>query len=281
MIQKKELKLTDRAWDNLYGRLERDGLLAANRRASRPTASLAWRRVAVAAVLAVAVVLAWRAMQQPAATDMLVLHNETNGSTLVTMLEDGSVVYLAGETSIHYPNHFDDGKREISLQGDAFFDINRRRDCPFFIDAEPVRVEVLGTAFGIRNSGRSAFSLSVERGEVRVTLKKNSQTVHVKAGNRVWLQSGSLQMAAIDTTASGNRMQHVHFKDERLADVVHIINMNARPVQLEVAPELADRRLTVAFADDDPETMAHLICLALDLQHTQRDRTILISGKDD
>jgi len=278
MTPKKEPTLTDRAWDSLYGRLESDGLLT-NHHTSRP--ALAWRRIAVAAVIALAAALAWRTAQQPAATtDMLVLHNEASESTLVTMLEDGTVVYLAGETSIRYPTHFGDDKREILLRGDAFFDINRRPDCPFLIDAGQVRVEVLGTAFGIRNGNRPAFSLSVERGEVKVTLKRNNQTVHVKAGRRVSLQSGKLQPAAADDATPDNRLQRIHFKDERLADVVHIINMNARPVRLEVAPEVADRRLTVAFDGDDPEMMAQLICLALDLHPTKRDRTIRIADKN-
>ncbi|MDR1406413.1 MAG: FecR domain-containing protein [Tannerella sp.] len=272
--------MTDRAWDTLCERLTRDSLLTSACSVARPSALPAWCLAAgIAAVLAVAAVVGWRltpdagnAMPQY----MHVLHNEARSSTLVSMLEDGSVVYLSGETSIRYPAHFGEDRREIALQGNAFFDINRSPECPFFVDTEPVRVEVLGTAFGIQHSERSDFSLSVRRGEVRVTLKKNNRTLRVKAGHTVRLEANGLQLTEDDSTTVNAHLHHIHFKDERLADVVHILNRHTPSLQIEVAPELSDIRLTVAFDDDDPETMVHLICLALDLRHSQHDRTVYI-----
>lgn len=92
--------------------------------------------------------------------------------TLVTTLEDGSVVFLAKETSIRYPEHFVSDKREVSLQGDAFFDVAKNRERPFWIDTEQVKIEVLGTAFSVKSVEDAPFRLSVQRGTVRVTLKK-------------------------------------------------------------------------------------------------------------
>jgi ferric-dicitrate binding protein FerR (iron transport regulator) len=274
-----ERMMTDRAWNRLHERLSSDGLLAGDG-TSPPPAVRRWPRLAgIAAVLAAVAALGWwTATRQPgsAARDMRVIHNDESGSTLVSMLEDGSVVYLSGETSIRYPTRFDEDRREITLRGDAFFDIHSNRARPFVIDTEPATVEVQGTAFGIRNSHRSAFSLSVRQGEVRVTLKKNRLTALVKAGQTVWLQDGRLLPANGLAPADDALLQRIHFKDERLADVVHILNRHTRPVRIEIDPELADLRLTVAFAGDDAHTMAHLICLALGLRHVQSEQTIYI-----
>lgn len=47
-------------------------------------------------------------------------------TTLATTLEDGSIVYLAGNAAIHYPEHFQPDKREVSLQGNALFRCHRK-----------------------------------------------------------------------------------------------------------------------------------------------------------
>ena len=46
-------------------------------------------------------------------------------------------------TSIRYPEHFVSDKREVSLQGDAFFDVAKKQKQPFWIDTKEVKIEVL------------------------------------------------------------------------------------------------------------------------------------------
>lgn len=61
----------------------------------------------------------------------------------------------------------------MSLKGNALFDIAGNRARPFFIETGKVQIEVIGTAFHVRNSGNSPFELAVQRGEVKVTQKQN------------------------------------------------------------------------------------------------------------
>ena len=104
------------------------------------------------------------------------LTQENQGvSTLATTLEDGSVVLLAKETSLLYPKHFIADKREVSLQGNAFFDVAKKQGQPFWIDTEQAKIEVLGTAFSVQSDENAPFRLSVQRGIVKVTLKKGNQ----------------------------------------------------------------------------------------------------------
>lgn len=52
---------------------------------------------------------------------LLTLHNNEASTTLVTTLEDGSIVYLADNSQLSYPEHFQREKREVSLLGNAHF----------------------------------------------------------------------------------------------------------------------------------------------------------------
>jgi ferric-dicitrate binding protein FerR (iron transport regulator) len=277
MIEKKD-NVTNRAWEHLYQRLEHEGLLSGKEEtpvySSFRPATLRW--AACIAVLFTGLLSGWflirKDVQEPALT---VLHNEKNASTLVSMLKDSSIVYLFGEATIQYPESFGVEKREIKLKGNAFFEVSRNPDCPFLIDTKPATIEVLGTAFDVRSDGAS-FLLSVWNGVVKVTLKKNDQTVYVKAGEAIALESMRLRLTDAKMIPFGEHLKRIYFKDEQLGNVVNIINTNLDSVRLKVEPTLESRLLTAAFAEETPQTMAELICLALNLQYVQKQNMIYI-----
>lgn len=271
---------TDEAWNLLYNRLSEDGLLPdlqADKRSFIYTAPFKW--VASIAILLVGIVAASIVLNQNLnAKQLLSLYNENNEATLVTTLEDGSIVYLADQTSLQYPEHFEEKKREVFLRGNAFFDVKGNKKRPFVVETDLIQVEVLGTAFNVKGKDLDNFSLSVDRGKVKVTLKKTGQSINIKAGETGLLRADVLEtIPTKDVNQFYNYTRQMQFKDERLADVVRVINKNTEGVQLEVAPSLEDRLLTVTFSNDSADAMAQLICMALNLQYVQQDNRIHIS----
>lgn len=197
-MKQKEIKgKTNRAWNTLYQRLDEEGLLSG--RPASPFRSLAWKRgVAAAAVALLCLLVSVTYLNrsgQDTDPNLLTRRNSETATTLVTTLEDGSVVYLAGNTSLKFPEHFSSDRREVSLQGNALFEVAGNRKRPFVIETEDTRIEVLGTAFNVKSNDSSPFELSVQRGEVKVTLKKDGQDIHVKAGETVTLLSRRLQLS--------------------------------------------------------------------------------------
>lgn len=275
-LKERNNRKTDQAWNRLYCRLEKDGLLAtgkATRHSLRRTA-IKWT---AAAILLLGLYLSTNYFNQPdpAAHRNLLTRQNMETTTLATTLEDGSIVYLAGNAAIHYPEHFQPDKREISLQGNALFDIAGNRKRPFLIETEDTRIEVLGTAFNVKSDGSQPFELSVQRGMVKVTLKKSNQDVFVKEGETVTLASRKLLVGPTGNPDQfAQYIRQIRFKDERLADILRIINLHTNDIRLQTIPSLEDRKLTVTFSDNTPETMAELICAALNLQ-TSRDKNVI------
>jgi len=268
------------AWDNLYQRLENDGLLQDNdtKLSIRRTN---YRRLYVAAVFAACIISGLYLMNKNNALqkDMLVLYNEANAPVLATMLEDGSIVYLSQQTSLKYPSHFDENKREVTLQGDAFFDISKQAERPFFIETEAAKIEVKGTSFSIKSKDNSSFLLSVREGEVMVTRKSNMQGVAVKTGEAVLFDTDQIQLIK-NSTAFDDYFRRIHFKDEHLKNVASIINMHSGAIKLKVEPDIETRSLTLTLPEKiNAPGIAEVICLALELQHFRQDNVIYISGK--
>lgn len=101
-------------------------------------------------------------------------------------LSDGTKVYINSGSKISLPNKFKDNIREVFLEGEAYFDVAKNPNKPFIIRTNGAVVEVLGTAFTIRNyPGDSQVQTVVEEGTVsfRPESDKNKQGVILSAGN--------------------------------------------------------------------------------------------------
>lgn len=270
-------KKTDQAWHQLYGRLDQEGLLPeTGSRSSYRLKKVKWVSIAAAAVaLCIYLSLGYFSTTSETTTDNLLTQQNEEETTLVTTLEDGSIVYLAGNTSLKYPEHFSPEKREVALQGNALFDITGNRTRPFLIETEDVRIEVLGTAFNVKSNRKTPFELSVKRGEVKVTLKKSGKDMHVKAGETVTLASRSLHLSETKDTEQFDRYtEHIRFKDESLGNILRIINLNENGPRMQAVPELESRILTVTFSNNSPQTIAELICLALNIQYKEENNVL-------
>jgi ferric-dicitrate binding protein FerR (iron transport regulator) len=86
-------------------------------------------------------------------------------------LPDGTIGWLNGGSVIKYPVRFG-VKRNVTLNGEAYFDVARNPNSPFVIDANKIEVKVLGTAFDVISyKNDSIAEVVVARGKVEVTAK--------------------------------------------------------------------------------------------------------------
>lgn len=272
---------TDRAWNKLYNRLADDRLLDdSNHRKKRVLLLPRYGVVAVAAIVCLVFGISWyvSSYNENQLSDVITQEN-LGKSTLVTTLEDGSVVYLANAALLKYPTHFDADGRNVQLEGDAYFDIKKNKQSPFMIETKEINIKVLGTAFDVQADKKtSAFSLSVQRGSVSVTLKKSGKEVLVKAGEMVVLQDNQLKVTTHNDVAHCERYwKNMRFKDESLANILHVINLSSSGIKLQTTPALAERKLTVEFSDSSPEVVAELICLALNMKSSRQGNNLILS----
>lgn len=273
---------TDAAWDKLYGRLETDGLLSETneRKETFSIRTSYYRWAAAIAIICISAITVFLTQKSDNTNrdDLLTVQNKKGAVTLVTTLEDGSIVYLADNAKLDYPSHFEEDIREVYLKGNALFDVSGNKERPFLIDTKDIRVEVLGTSFYIKEEENTAFELAVQRGRVKVTYKENGTETFVQAGETVRLLSNKLSVSATENEdIFNNYTQKIQFKDESLGNILRVVNKKLDKTQLQTTPELSERPLTVTFSNHSPERVAQLICLALDLTYVEKNGMLLIS----
>lgn len=96
------------------------------------------------------------------------------GKEFSLRLSDGTQVWLNSESSLVFPVRFGDGPREVTVTGEAYFDVAHDAARQFVVHADTVSVSVYGTAFNL-----SAYA---DEGVIETTLVRGS--VEVRSGRR-------------------------------------------------------------------------------------------------
>ena len=153
-------------------------------------------------------------------------------------LADGTSVWVFAESEIRFPTRFKGNKREVYLEGEAYFDVFHDPAHPFYVKTKSLDVKVLGTSFNVkayRNSGVVETSLV----EGVVSVKDNVLRPDIQA--TYYEQSGDFSYRKIKGENYRLRKEQMFvFEEERLDDILQEM---ARWYDFEVFyqnPELKD-----------------------------------------
>lgn len=118
--------------------------------------------------------------QRPSQKKEIVTHN---GYRQKITLPDGSIVWLNASSTLTYDNNFGNPIREVTLSGEAFFDVvsrtrsvmGKEQKIPFVIHTPQIDVRVLGTAFNVKSyPGDRQTETSLVRGKVEIVIHNRS-----------------------------------------------------------------------------------------------------------
>ncbi|MBJ6368971.1 FecR family protein [Snuella sedimenti] len=114
--------------------------------------------------------------------------NEQNTLALATtkkaekryvLLEDSTKVTLNANSVLSYPKHFIGNTREVTLKGEAFFEVTKNQDKPFIVSLENgMKIKVLGTSFNIKSYAEDKdIKTTLVTGKVKVIKEQDSTTI--------------------------------------------------------------------------------------------------------
>jgi Fe2+-dicitrate sensor, membrane component len=271
---------TDKAWNALHARLKEENLLSEIKEeypVRRMVIPVRWV-AAVLFALCIGTAIIVHFYPSSDTNHLLTLQNIDNNNTLVKTLDDGSTIYLAGNASLSYPKTFAQHDREVTLKGNALFDIARNPDKPFRIETEKMIVEVLGTSFKVKSDVKGAFELAVLRGKVKVMQKENKEYVYVTAGQCVTLIGSHLRKSYNpEASSSDGFTENMRFKDEPLERIIRVINQNSAQTVVLKDELIKQYKLNVRFYNKNVDSMTRLISLALHLKREVKQDSIFIS----
>jgi transmembrane sensor len=137
------------------------------------------------------------------------------GKTYQVVLPDGSKVTLNALTQIEYPTVFAGRNRNVSLEGEAYFDIAADRNKPFTVDVAGTRITVTGTQFNVNGYGNEpTVKTTLFEGGVKIT-DAGTLEVSLKPG----------QQLVYDTAAKGYKIGNPDM-DATIAWLNNLLNLD-------------------------------------------------------
>ncbi|HEX5024188.1 MAG TPA: FecR family protein [Agriterribacter sp.] len=92
------------------------------------------------------------------------------------LLPDSTEVWLNEASSLEFPDHFSGDKREVFLNGEAFFKVKHSEKMPFIIHTREINIKVLGTTFNVKSyAGDKSSETSLINGSIEVTLQSDPE----------------------------------------------------------------------------------------------------------
>jgi ferric-dicitrate binding protein FerR (iron transport regulator) len=266
----KSVQITDfntpKAWDTIQPKLKKETkIIPLYKRIGRIAAA-----AAIFTFIALSGYYTIEFVQQP---NILLAHANVSEKGKTIVLSDGSKVWLNTGATLSFPEEFDDNFRNVTLTGEAFFEVEKNPEKPFIVNMDNASVTVLGTSFNISSSTEKTevtvatgkvkvatgleyvfitkgYSASVSPQQVIKHQTKDMNYLSWKTGEFVFNDLDMFQVIAdLNTyypngiTISDNWENHcsltAHFKQAKLQEVLEIIGLTC-DLELTLEKEITD-----------------------------------------
>lgn len=199
------------------------------------------------------------------------------------ILPDGSVVWLNSETKLTYPERFADHKREVVLEGEAYFEVATDAKKPFVIQVGDLDVEVLGTSFNVNNYSSNEFiQTALLSGSVKISGKSVDEPVYLKP-NELFEFRKSDHTATVGNAKVGLYADWIKdrlvFDNDYLSDI--LISMEGRySMDINCPPQFAaTTRMSFTIRQETIEEVLKLMSFIAPIQYEVKDGKAYIEPK--
>jgi len=272
----------DKAWNKLHSRLSENGLIKEAPVVRRSFIRTSYFRIAATVLLMVGIgsVLLFMNDKGILSTKTVVATTDNQKNLQVT-LPDGSNIFLNRNTRLSYRKNFGRHGRNVTLAGEAFFDVARNENSPFIIDAGKASVKVLGTSFNvITNNQDSAVEVFVKTGQVMVSGSENNNNLILEPGDigTMFPERSEKSVNNNPNYMSWNTGLLVY--DGQTLDVVfrdlkRVYNMDI----VADDPDIITNAWTSPIDNQTRETIIRLICASFNLSYTKEGSVYHLAKK--
>ena len=153
---------------------------------NKPSHNFSWTRIAATILIPLLVSAAsfyYFSGKFNRQEDVFTVFAERGQKTQI-FLPDGTLVWLNSDSYLSYSSVFNRDNREVTLKGEAFFDVTKDDEHSFTVKAEGINIVVHGTAFNVSAyPDEEMATVSLLRGAV--TVENAVERVQLEPGQQV------------------------------------------------------------------------------------------------
>ena len=145
------------------------------------------------------------------------------GADYQVTLADGTKVWLNCESTLRYPVEFGDEKREVYLDGEGYFEVNKAAEWPFIVNTEQMQVKVTGTKFNVKSySTEPIVHTTLVEGSVWAYTDQTQVQLTPSEQFRYDKETGKTSVQKVDTELYTGWIEGMFvFRNQRLEDVMN------------------------------------------------------------
>jgi transmembrane sensor len=207
---------------------------------------------------------------------------KAENKTIEKTLPDGSKVFLNKNSELAYKEN-KQGHREVSLKGEAFFEVTHNEKKPFLISINEVLIKDIGTAFNVKeNAANNSIEVFVESGTVQFYSKTNGGLI-LTAGEKAVFNHARLTFTKEQNKLNDNigsyRTKNFVFNATLLSEVVGQLKAVYGCEIRFSEPSIGNERLSVVFTNESLSTVLSIISETLDLEVEKENGVFLLKRK--
>lgn len=243
----------DQAWEKIESQIHSRSSTKARRLILNPI----FRYAAAVLLAALLLTSGYELFYSPSASGKKLEISATDRMVKTVTLPDGTIVSLNSNTKMEYPQEFGRKIREVTIEGEAFFEVKPNRNKPFIIHAGKAQIKVLGTSFSVSAyPSTKLVEVIVETGKVQVLnkapeIRQNDELILIPGdrGTLVYSSNSLLKTTNHDPNFLAWKTRNLNFKATSLIEVIGNLE-KVYKVNIRLAdPKLNGLLLTAQFND--------------------------------
>ncbi len=177
----------DQAWQMLSQRIEQEPIVQKKR--PKPSSLLIYKIAATVCLLVATAALLFKLIPGSTHEQHATIVRNSKGNNTRILLPDSSTVWLNANSTLEYTNEFGNTTREVTLKGEAFFDVKKDNKA-FIVKTDKIQVHVKGTRFNIEAYKKNAtVKTTLEEGKVELHVDGNNKFFTMKPGDQIILNT--------------------------------------------------------------------------------------------
>ena len=202
------------------------------------------------------------------------------GQEYQMQLPDGTTVWLNADSKLEVAEHYNQHKRTVFLQGEAYFKVAKNKDRPFIVHVQGTQIEALGTAFNVRlyKNETPMLTTTLDEGKIRVTNADHQQVLHPGQKIELNLRNGSFQLHSVSNQPAVTAWKDGYFEFDQtplpqiMADLARWYNFT-----YTLSPTYKNKVLSGKISKQQPfEEMLHILRFAGINYRIDKDHLLLI-----
>jgi len=202
------------------------------------------------------------------------------GKVAAFVLSDGTKISLNSNSTLKYPKVFKGNKREVTLIGEAFFEVAKDKTKPFTVSTNGLRTTVLGTKFNVSAyANQTNVKVALVEGSVEVATKGGRDKMLLKPTEMATFNAttGSLSRSGFNANAvTAWKTGLIIFENATFTEIANKL-YNTYGIKLLNKTAIKQWNYSGQFDKTDYLTIVKSICFAKHINYKQNNQTIILT----